>query len=131
MSVTATNLFYPLRILALLLALLLGSGPLSAQDYTVNLNDTDIQELIKFVAEATGQTIVVDPSVKGKVKVISSKPVSAGELYELFLSILDVHGYAVVRSGNVVRVIQNKDAGSAPVAVSDIPANQELVQQEQ
>lgn len=119
MLVNATNRLHPVRMLALLLALLLGSGPLSAQDYTVNLNDTDIQELIKFVAEATGQTIVVDPSVKGKVKVISSKPVSAGELYELFLSILDVHGYAAVRSGDVVRVIQNKDARSAPVGVSD------------
>jgi general secretion pathway protein D len=106
-------------MVALLLALLLGSMPLSAQDYTVNLNDTDIQELIKFVAEATGKTIVVDPSVKGKVKVISSKPVSAGELYELFLSILDVHGYAAVGSGDVVRVIQNKDARSAPAGVSD------------
>ena len=62
----ATNRFHPLRMVALLLALLLGSVPLSAQDYTVNLNDTDIQELIKFVAEATGKTIVVDPSVKGK-----------------------------------------------------------------
>jgi general secretion pathway protein D len=119
MSVKAIYRFLPLRVLTLSLALLVGSGSLWAQDYTVNLNDTDIQELIKFVAEATGQTIVVDPSVKGKVKVISSKPVSAGELYELFLSILDVHGYAAVRSGNVIRVIQNKDARSAPVGVSD------------
>jgi general secretion pathway protein D len=45
--------------------------------------------------------------------------VSADELYQLFLSILDVHGYAAVRSGDVVRVIQNKDARSAPVDVSD------------
>ncbi|CAA0109517.1 Type II secretion system protein D [Halioglobus japonicus] len=119
MSVNATNRFHPIRVLSLLLALAFGSVPLSAQDYTVNLNDTDIQELIKFVAEATGTTIVVDPAVKGKVKVISSKPVSAGELYQLFLSILDVHGYAAVRSGEVVRVIQNKDARSAPVSVSD------------
>ncbi len=119
MLVTVTNRFHPFHIVPLLFALLLGSAPLSAQDYTVNLNDTDIQELIKFVAEATGKTIVVDPAVKGKVKVISSHPVSADELYQLFLSILDVHGYAAVRSGDVVRVIQNKDARSAPVDVSD------------
>jgi general secretion pathway protein D len=117
--VTATNRFHPASTLVLLLALLLGSAALSAQDYTVNLKDTDIQELIKFVAEATDTTIVVDPAVKGKVKVVSTKPVSASELYQLFLSILDVHGYTAVRSGNVVRVIQNKDARSAPVAVSD------------
>ncbi len=90
-----------------------------AQEFTVNLKETDIQELIKFVSEATGTTIVVDPAVKGKVKVVSSKPISRSELYDLFLSILEVHGYTAVRSGGVVRVIQNKDARSAPVAVRD------------
>lgn len=88
-----------------------------AQDFTVNLKDTDIQEFIEFVADVTETTIVVDPSVKGKVKVISSKPVSKAELYDLFLSILDVHGYTAVRSGAVVRVIPNKNARSAPVDV--------------
>jgi general secretion pathway protein D len=107
-------------LLSALLTLLLGlSSPLGAQDYTVNLKETDIQELIKFVAEAPGTTIVVDPAVKGKVKVVSSKPVSRDELYELFLSILEVHGYTAVRSGGVVRVIQSKDARSAPVDVRD------------
>jgi general secretion pathway protein D len=90
-----------------------------AQDFTVNLKETDIQELIKFVAEATNTTIVVDPSVKGTVKVVSSRPVSSSELYDLFLSILDVHGYTAVRSGGVIRVIQNKDARSASVPVAD------------
>jgi general secretion pathway protein D len=105
--------------LASVLILLLGAAPLSAQDYTVNLKDTDIQELIKFVAEATDTIIVVDPAVKGKVKVVSAKPVSRAELYELFLSILEVHGYTAVKSGGIVRVIQSKDARSSPVSVSD------------
>ncbi|MEZ7997234.1 MAG: type II secretion system secretin GspD, partial [Halioglobus sp.] len=98
---------------------MLGSGSLQAQDYTINLKDTDIRELIQFVSDATGTTIVVDPVVKGKVRVISSKPVSASELYELFLSVLDVHGYTAVRSGDIVRVIPSKDARSAPLDVSD------------
>lgn len=106
--------------------------PSIAQEYTVNLKDTDIQELIKFVADVTGATIVVDPNVKGKVKVVSSKPVTKAELYDLFLSILDVHGYTAVRTGSVIRVIQNKDARSAPVAVSeqdDMLSNDEYVTQ--
>jgi len=98
-----------------LLGLYLASLPVVAQDWTVNLKETDIQELIKFVAEATNTTIVVDPKVKGTVKVVSARPVSSAELYDLFLSILDVHGYTAVRSGNVVRVIQSKDARSSPV----------------
>jgi general secretion pathway protein D len=109
-------------IRALTLALLVASGVVAtkvavAQEFTVNLKDTDIQELIQFVSDVTGTTIVVDPSVKGKVKVVSSKPVTKAELYDLFLSILDVHGYTAVRSGGIVRVIPNKNARSAPVDV--------------
>ena len=100
--------------------LLLALAPLLyAQDFTVNLKDTDIQELIKFVAEVTDTTIVVDPAVKGKVKVVSTRPVSRAELYDLFLSILDVHGYTAVRSGKVIRVIQSKDARSASLPVEE------------
>ena len=104
-----------IQLLTLLVALCVPHA--AAQDFTVNLKDTDIQEFIEFVADVTETTIVVDPSVKGKVKVISSKPVSKAELYDLFLSILDVHGYTAVRSGVVVRVIPNKNARSAPVDV--------------
>jgi len=99
------------------ISVVLLSSPSFAQDFTVNLKDTDIQEFIEFVSGVTGTTIVIDPSVKGKVKVVSSKPVSKAELYDLFLSILDVHGYTAVRSGGVVRVIPNKNARSAPVDV--------------
>ena len=113
-------------IQSLVLLMALCVPHVGAQDFTVNLKDTDIQEFIEFVADVTETTIVVDPSVKGKIKVISSKPVSKAELYDLFLSILDVHGYTAVRSGAVVRVIPNKNARSSPVDVisgtSDINA---------
>ncbi|MAD65097.1 type II secretion system secretin GspD [Haliea sp.] len=108
-----------LRIPLFYLLAALWAAVASAQNFTVNLKEADIQELIKFVAEATDTTIVVDPAVKGKVKVVSSRPVSRTELYDLFLSILEVHGYTAVRSGGVVRVIQSKDARSAPVTVRD------------
>ena len=103
--------------LTLSMSVVLLSSPSFAQDFTVNLKDTDIQEFIEFVSDVTCTTIVIDLSVKGKVKVVSSKPVSKAELYDLFLSILDVHGYTAVRSGGVVRVIPNKNARSAPVDV--------------
>lgn len=119
-------------LVCLLLSVMVGAPGVIAQDYTVNLKETDIQELIKFVSEATGTTIVVDPAVKGKVKVVSSKPVSSSELYDLFLSILEVHGYTAVRSGGIVRVIPSKDARSAPVSVrgaEDVGGNDEYVTQ--
>ena len=117
--------------IAVTAALTLSAGS-AAQEYTVNLKDTDIQEFIKFVADVTGTTMVVDPNVKGKVRVISSKPVSQAELYDLFLSILDVQGYTAVRSGQVIRIVPSKDARSSPVPIMEDQAavgNDEYVTQ--
>ena len=107
-----------LSAIAVTAALTLSAGS-AAQEYTVNLKDTDIQEFIKFVADVTGTTMVIDPNVKGKVRVISSKPVSQAELYDLFLSILDVQGYTAVRSGQVIRIVPSKDARSSPVPIME------------
>lgn len=87
------------------------------QTWTVNFKETDIQELIRFVAKSSKKTFIIDPKVKGKVQVISSKPVNSEELYDLFLSILEVQGYAAVESGNVIRIIPAKSARTAPVQV--------------
>ena len=107
-----------MRAIAVTVALTLGAVSV-AQEYTVNLKDTEIQEFIKFVADVTGTTMVIDPNVKGKVRVISSKPVSQAELYDLFLSILDVQGYTAVRSGPIIRIVPSKDARSSPVPIME------------
>lgn len=103
----------------LLLALILGWAPPSgAETWTLNFREAEIEELIRFVADAVGVTVIVDPQVKGKVKVVSSRPVDTEELYDLFLSILEVHGYAAIRSGDVVRVVLQKDARTLAVPVA-------------
>lgn len=102
------------------------------QTWTVNFRDADIEELIRFVAEATGKTIIIDPAVQGTVQVISATPVGRDELYQLFLSILDVQGYSAVESSNVVRVIPAQNARTTPIPVNlDQPApdSSELITQ--
>ena len=86
--------------------------------WTVNFNETEISELIRFVAEATGKTMIVDPAVNGRVQVISSTPVNTDALYAMFLSILDVHGFAAIESGSVVRVVPIQGATMQPVPVN-------------
>ena len=111
--------FMQLTLMICLLGGGLQSSKLAAETFEVNFRDTDIQELIKFVADRTKKTIVVDPKVKGKVKVISSKQVNEKELYNLFLSILDVHDFAAIESDGVIRIVPSKSARSLPVKVTD------------
>ncbi len=90
----------------------------AAESWTVNFRDSEIEELIRFVADATGKTFIIDPNVRGTVQVISSDPVNSVELYELFLSILEVHGFAAVESGNVVRIVPVQGVSAEPVPVN-------------
>lgn len=112
------------RILAPLLAtcLVLGWSVAShaqEQTWTVNFKDSDIQEVIKFVADITGKTIIIDPRVKGRVQVISSERMNRDELYSFFRAVLEVHDFTLVEVGDVVRIIPLKDARSAPLPVVD------------
>lgn len=87
------------------------------QTWTVNFRDTELEELVRFVAQATGKTIVVDPKTKGRVQVISSQPLNKDQLYDLFLSILDVNGFAAVDTGDSVKIIPSRDARSSAAPV--------------
>ena len=75
------------------------------ETFTLNLNNVDIRSLIETVSKKTGKNFIVDPRVKATVTVISAEPVNADKLYELFLSILDVHGYAAVPVGSVTKIV--------------------------
>lgn len=101
----------------------------SAQTWTINIKNADLNEFIAQVAEITGRTFVVDPRIKGNVTVISSSPMSADAVYELFLSVLRVHNWTAVPAGGVMRIQQNATAKQSPGvdgALSRIPA-EELV----
>jgi len=87
------------------------------QTWQINFKDSDIQEVIKFVADITGKTVIIDPRVKGKVKVISANPLSEKGLYDLFLSVLETQGFTAIEIGDVVRVIPRKDARTSAVPV--------------
>ncbi len=102
--------------------------PVDAQGETrwaVNFNDTDIQDVIKSIAGLTGKTFIIDPKVRGPIKVINSKPLNAQELYELFLASLDVHGFTAVESGNIVRIVMNRDARNLPIPTENNVTNKD------
>jgi general secretion pathway protein D len=73
--------------------------------HTLNLKDADIQALIATVSEITGKNFIVGPNVSGKVTVVSAKPMKADEIYDVFLSVLRVHGYAAIPSGNMIKIV--------------------------
>ena len=85
--------------------------------FTLNLDNTDVQSLIKTVSVATGRNFVVDPRVSGRVTVISTTPVDADTLYEMFLSVLQVHGFSAIDAGGLTKIVPDFAAKQGPVPV--------------
>ena len=101
----------PFRLLiALLFILTCRFAHAEKDEFTLNLNEVDMRVMIDTVADITGKNFIVDPHVAGKVTVVTAKPMRATQIYEIFLSILKVHGFAAVADGNIVKIVQNVNA---------------------
>ncbi|MCY3640503.1 MAG: type II secretion system secretin GspD [Gammaproteobacteria bacterium] len=97
-------------VAALACGLFLGGAPTYAAEqladdtWVVNIKEADIHEFVSQVAQITGKTFVIDPRLKGNVTVVSSVPMNADAVYELFLSVLRVHNFTASPSGDVIRI---------------------------
>jgi general secretion pathway protein D len=101
--------------LSLMLAAALVSatpGPALAQ-YTLNVRDADIRAFIQDAARITGRTFVIDGRVNGKVSVVTDRPLSRSEYFEIFLSTLRSNGLVAVPGPNGAYRIQPIDGAAA------------------
>jgi len=89
-----------------------------ADEITLNLKDADIRALISTVSKFTGKNFIIDPRVKAKITVVSSETLTPEEVYEVFLSILQVHGYAAVPTGSVIKIVPEVNAKQGPLPMS-------------
>ena len=86
------------------------------ESFMVNMRQADIRAFIQWVADRTNKNILLHRNVKGSVTVISNRPVTRAEAYELFLTILQLNGFAAVDIEGGVKVIPDADAKT-----SDLP----------
>ncbi len=97
------------------------------QTWKVNLKDADIRAFVTQVSDITGYSFVIDPRVKGKVTVISNAPMDRDAVYEMFLSVLQVHGFSAIPSEGVIKIVQQNEAKQKATnlrLLSRVPAEQ-------
>ncbi|MCL1050308.1 type II secretion system secretin GspD [Shewanella abyssi] len=91
-----------------------------SEQYAANFKGTDIQEFINIVGKNLNRTIIVDPTVRGKINVRSYDLLDDEQYYQFFLNTLQVYGYAVVEmENNIIKVIKDKDAKTASIRIAD------------
>jgi general secretion pathway protein D len=92
----------------------------SSQQATItpNYKEADIRQIIEAVGEVTQKNFIIDPRVNAKVTMLSSKPMTPDAFYEAFLSILQVHNYIAVTSGDLIKIVPDATARQYPGAGS-------------
>ncbi|MCI4589533.1 type II secretion system secretin GspD [Sphingobium sp. BYY-5] len=91
--------------------------PAQAQQ-TLNVRDADIRAFIQDAARVTGRTFIIDNRVQGKVSVVTDRPLSRSEYFEIFLSTLRANGLvAVPGPGGAYRIQPADGAAGQPSGV--------------
>ena len=106
--------------LATVAAALMMAGSAWATEYSASFKNADIEEFINTVGKNLNKTIIIEPSVRGKINVRSYDLLNEDQYYQFFLSVLDVYGFAVVPMNNgVLKVVRSKDAKTSAIPVVD------------
>ena len=97
--------------------------------YVINLRDTEIRVFAEQVSKITGRTLIVEPSVKGPVTVISAQPLTVDGVWELFQSVLRVNGFAALKAGASWRIVPQAtvNQGGATLDGGGASQSQDLV----
>ncbi|HEY8888131.1 MAG TPA: type II secretion system secretin GspD [Gallionella sp.] len=77
---------------------------------TLNFVDADIESVIAAVGDYTNTTFIIDPRVKGTLTLVSEKPLSKAQAFQLLASVLRLRGYTVVRGNGYSKVVPEADA---------------------
>ncbi|MDA0760770.1 MAG: type II secretion system secretin GspD [Proteobacteria bacterium] len=99
------------------------------ETWKINLKNADIREFVTQVSAITGKSFIIDPRVKGDVTIVSNVTMDEDSVYQLFLSVLQVHGFAAVPAGSAIKIVQTvlaKQSGNPDDFVDDL-MSEELV----
>ena len=83
-----------------LLSFLLFSIHSYAQDtFLLNYQDVDITKVTQDISKFSKKTLILDPRVKGRISIFSDSILSAEQVWNVYLSTIQVHGFAALAEG--------------------------------
>jgi general secretion pathway protein D len=84
--------------------------PSGSNTGTLNFVDADIESVIAAVGDFTNITFIIDPRVKGTLTLVSDKPLSKAQAFQLLTSVLRLRGYAAVPGNGYIKVVPEAEA---------------------
>lgn len=110
-------------------------GTNNPDELRLNFRNAPLEMVLNYLSDAAGFIIVLDTRVNGNVSVISSHPMTRDEAVDLLNSVLNKNGYAAIRNGRTLTIVDKNDAKTRDIPVKsgnnpeEIPKNAEIITQ--
>jgi general secretion pathway protein D len=116
MALTTFSSYARKTILACTASAMISFSAFAQDTVMLNFVNADIPSVVKAIGAHTGKNFIIDPRVTGNMNIISQSPVSKDLAYQILLSALRVHGFAVIEERGAVKIVPEADAKtSGPV----------------
>lgn len=76
----------------------------------LDFDNVNIEVFVKFISELTGKNFIIDEKVRGKVTIVSPKKIPVQDVYKVFLSVLEINGFATVPVGDIIKIVPSSIA---------------------
>jgi general secretion pathway protein D len=120
----------------------IASGPMPPETGTngtdglvLNFRNAPLDLVLNYLSDAAGFIIILETPVRGNVDVISSHPMTKDEAVDLLNAVLGRNGYAAIRSGRTLTIVNKDEAKTKDIPVvygsdpDQIPKTDEMVTQ--
>ena len=108
----------------------------NVNDLNLNFNRAPLEMVLNYLSDAAGFIIVQDTRISSSATVtINGKHLTRDEVVDLLNAVLNKNGYAIIRDGRTLTVVDKNDAKTRQIPVKsgnnpdDIPKNAEIVTQ--
>ena len=80
------------------------------ETFLLNYQDVDIAKVTQDISKFSKKTLILDPRVKGRISIFSDSILSAEQVWDVYLRTIQVHGFAALSEGGVVRIVPENEA---------------------
>ncbi len=84
----------------------------------LNFDNADIYDVTKVVSEITKKIFIIDEDVSGTVTIFSETPMTPDQIFDLYETVLDLNGFAIVKVGDFYK-IEGKEKAQKRYIVED------------
>jgi len=95
------------------------SKPQEENFIILNFDNADLKDVISTVASITNENFIITPGVDARITIHSSKKIPVSEVMDVFESVLEVNGMALVRSGDFYKIVSGPAAKQKPIPVRE------------